>query len=96
MPPIITPQQRKDFAEAEEKPEELKASSIVDDAGNTRENAEKLQDEKAVHEEHIYLTGVRLVAVLASVTLVFFLVLMDMSIITTVRKVWIEIRCQLY
>jgi hypothetical protein len=37
-----------------------------------------------IESERIYLTGIRLVIVLGSVTLVSFLVLLDMSILGTV------------
>ena len=96
IPPVISLEQRKDFAETEAKLESSKVSSVADDAGETNEKAEGLQSEQSIRDEHVYLTGVKLVVVLASVTLVFFLVLLDMSIISTVRSDRIELSYRSY
>ncbi|KAI9703447.1 MAG: hypothetical protein M1820_005920 [Bogoriella megaspora] len=66
-----------------EKPENSKTSSVVQDGDDTQEKANVTEENQAISDEHVFLTGPKLLVVLASVTLVFFLVLLDMSIIST-------------
>lgn len=47
------------------------------------------------NDERQYLTGLRLAIVLGSVTLVCFLVLLDMSILGTVSSTYEQITCHL-
>ena len=58
-------------------------SSILDPDAPSRENAERQDSE---HEEQQYVTGFKFAIVMVSLTLVFFLVMLDLSIITTVSK----------
>ena len=56
---------------------------ILDPDVPSRENAEK---QEAEHEEQQYVTGFKFAIVMVSLTLVFFLVMLDLSIITTVSE----------
>lgn len=53
-------------------------------AANEKSGEPITKTESAVERDHIYLDGFKLYVVLAALTLVFFLVLMDMSILSTV------------
>lgn len=113
-PPVITPEQRKDFAGVDEKLDSSRASSVTQDVNGTEkdgteadektkisrsasiaEDPQTTKDETSTNQaervttndEEVYLTGFKLLIVLASLTLVFFLVLLDMSIISTVRMI---------
>ena len=66
-----------------EKEKEKGKSPILDPDALSRENAEKQETE---HEEQQYVTGFKFAIVMVSLTLVFFLVMLDLSIITTVSK----------
>ena len=52
----------------------------------SRENAEKQESEHEEQEEQQYVTGFKFAIVMVSLTLVFFLVMLDLSIITTVSE----------
>ena len=56
---------------------------ILDPDVPSRENDEKQETE---HEEQQYVTGFKFAIVMVSLTLVFFLVMLDLSIITTVSE----------
>ena len=58
-------------------------SSILDPDAPSQEHTEKQDSE---HEEQQYVTGFKFAIVMVSLTLVFFLVMLDLSIITTVSK----------
>jgi hypothetical protein len=67
------------------------ATTDVEQAPNTSlpSRLEKTADEgtqpaKAVEEEYEYITGVKLYVLMASISLVYFLMMLDMSIIATV------------
>ena len=59
-------------------------SPILDPDVLSRENAEKKQEIE--QEEQQYVTGFKFAIVMVSLTLVFFLVMLDLSIITTVSE----------
>ena len=54
---------------------------MIDPDSLSPDNAEKQETE---HEEQQYVTGFKFAIVMVSLTLVFFLVMLDLSIITTV------------
>ena len=56
---------------------------ILDPDAPSRESAEKQETE---HEEQQYVTGFKFAILMVSLTLVFFLVMLDLSIITTVSE----------
>ena len=58
-------------------------SPILDQAALSPEHTESQETE---HEEQQYVTGFKFAIVMVSLTLVFFLVMLDLSIITTVSK----------
>ena len=62
---------------------EKEKSPILDPDTLSGENAEKQETE---HEEQQYVTGFKFAIVMVSLTLVFFLVMLDLSIITTVSR----------
>ena len=62
---------------------EKEKSPILDPDALSRENAEQQDTE---HEEQQYVTGFKFAIVMVSLTLVFFLVMLDLSIITTVSE----------
>ena len=47
---------------------------------------ENMDRQEAIHEDHQYVTGFKFAMVMVSLTMVFFLVMLDLSIITTVSK----------
>ena len=62
---------------------EKETNPIIDPNALSPDNAEKQETE---HEEQEYVTGFKFAIVMVSLTLVFFLVMLDLSIITTVSK----------
>ena len=62
---------------------EKEKGPILDPDALSRENAEQQDTE---HEEQQYVTGFKFAIVMVSLTLVFFLVMLDLSIITTVSR----------
>lgn len=63
--------------------EEKGTNPILDPDAPSQENTEKQETE---HEEQQYVTGFKFAIVMVSLTLVFFLVMLDLSIITTVSE----------
>ena len=49
-------------------------------------SGENLEKQETEHEEQQYVTGFKFAIVMVSLTLVFFLVMLDLSIITTVSE----------
>ena len=49
-------------------------------------SSESVENSEPGHEEYKYVTGFKLAIVIVSVTLVFFLVMLDLSIIATVSQ----------
>ena len=66
-----------------EKELEENPGAVSQQPGN---EAEIEQDEAEAGESNNYIAGPRLVAIMASMTLVAFLMLLDMSIVATVRR----------
>lgn len=69
-------------------PEQNIMSNGIKDEGQSSDSSDSNDKKEGVAEEanaHEYVTGVRLVIILGAVTIVFFLLMLDMSIITNVR-----------
>lgn len=82
--PATTPEELKRSISSEKKSESSKASPTADEINDMGGQDHAPQDEQASHDEHTYLPAVKMYSLLGSLILVFFLVLMDMSIVTTV------------
>ena len=83
---VTTLEQRRDLIEAEKKPESSNESSTTHDVGDAQTKENVAQDEQATSDGPTHLSGVKMLSMLASLTLVFFLVLLDVSIISTVWR----------
>jgi len=67
---------------------DVKPSSSSNKSLKSRDDVEgNVQPGQGGQEEHEYVTGMKLLLVIAAITIVCFLMLLDISIITTVRLV---------
>lgn len=69
----------------EREKEEKQPLSMPSTLQDSEKDASKTLEQSITGEEHDYITGFKFVIVMVSVTLVVFLMLLDMSIIVTVR-----------
>ena len=69
----------------EQKTENMVSNNIKDEEQSSDSNDKEETMEEA--KNHEYVTGFRLVIILGAVTLVFFLLMLDMSIVTNVGRI---------